>query len=105
MRMQGRRLFVTRWLPVLAYLALIFTLSSIPFLAVPGTLRNRDKVAHLLEYGGLGILGARAAAATWPRSNAWRRAVVVLAVVSAVGACDEKYQQWTPGRESSVYDW
>jgi VanZ family protein len=103
--MQGRRLFVTRWLPVIGYLCVIFGLSSIPQLQVPGSFRYRDKVAHLLEYGGLGLVAARAARDTWPGSNAWLRTGVLLLAVSAVGACDEKYQQWTPGRESSVYDW
>jgi VanZ family protein len=105
MRSRGRGLFLTRWLPVLGYLAVIFILSSIPNLAVPGTFQYRDKVAHLLEYGGLGWFAARAVRDTWPDTGAWRRAIVVLVAVSAVGACDEKYQQWTPGRESSVFDW
>jgi len=105
MRMQPRWLFVTRWLPVLGYLAVIFALSSIPNLSVPGTFEYRDKFAHLLEYGGFGLFVARAARDTWPQVGAWRRAAWVLLAVSAVGACDEKYQQWTPGRESSVYDW
>jgi|ERR1041385_2532867 VanZ family protein len=103
--MQGRRLFVTRWLPVIGYLAVIFGLSSIPQLQVPGSFQYRDKVAHLIEYGGLGLVAARAARDTWPASSAWLRASMLLLAVSAVGACDEKYQQWTPGRESSVYDW
>jgi len=94
-----------RWLPVLAYLAVIFTLSAQPNLQVPGTFAYRDKYAHLLEYGGFGWLVFRAARDTWPRAGAVRRALLALLAVSAVGACDEKFQASVPGRESSVYDW
>ena len=54
------RLFRSRWLHVLAYVALIFTLSAQPGLHVPGTFEYRDKFAHVLEYGGLSSLVYRA---------------------------------------------
>src|SRR5260221_509538 len=60
------RLVLTRWLPLLAYVALVFILSAQPNLSVPGTFRYRDKVAHLIEYGGLAWLVQRAARDTWP---------------------------------------
>ncbi|HEY6193413.1 MAG TPA: VanZ family protein [Candidatus Eisenbacteria bacterium] len=99
------RLFLTRWLPVLAYVALVFTLSAQPNLSVPGTFRYRDKVAHLLEYGGLAWLVQRAARDTWPGAGPARRALVALLAVTVIGACDERSQRGVPGRDSSVYDW
>ena len=101
----GGRLFRTRWLPVLAYVALIFTLSAQPHLVIPGTYEYRDKLAHLLEYGGLGWLVQRAARDTWPTAGRVRRLVLGMAAASALGAADEKFQAIIPGRESSVYDW
>ena len=100
-----RQLFLTHWLPVLAYVALVFTLSAQPNLSVPGTFRYRDKVAHLLEYGGLAWIVQRAARDTWPAVGAARRTLLALLAVSAMGACDEKFQAGVPGRDSSVYDW
>ena len=93
------------WLFVIAYVALIFALSSIPGLQVPGTFTYRDKVAHVLEYGGLGWLLWRAVAASWPDAPKPLRGVLILLAASALGAADERYQAGVPGRESSPYDW
>ncbi len=99
------RLFRTRWFQVFAYVALIFTLSAQPGLHVPGTFEYRDKVAHILEYGGLGWLVYRAAIHSWPAVGSLRRVLLTILAVSAVGACDEKFQSFIPQRDSSVYDW
>ena len=104
-RMDSRRLLRTRWLPVIAYAALIFALSSIPGLGVPGTFQYRDKMAHLLEYGGLGWLVWRAARDTWLGAPKLARGLLAVLAVSAVGAADERYQANVPRRESSAYDW
>ena len=94
-----------RWLAVAAYVALIFILSAQPGLTVPGTFEYRDKVAHVLEYGGLGMLVWLAARDTWPTQKPLNRAILVLLAISALGACDETFQAGVPGRESSAYDW
>jgi VanZ family protein len=99
------RLFNRRWLLVLAYLALVFALSAQPNLHVPGDVPYRDKVAHLLEYGGLSWLVYRAVIGSWPAAGATRRVLLSILALSAVGALDEKSQAGVPGRDSSVYDW
>ena len=99
------RLFRQRWFQVFAYVTLIFTLSAQPGLHVPGTFEYRDEVAHMLEYGGLGWLVYRAAIHSWPTAGAVRRVLLTIVAVSAVGACDEKFQASIPMRDSSVYDW
>ena len=99
------RLFRQRWYQVIAYVALIFALSAQPGLYVPGTFEYRDKVAHILEYGGLGWLIYRAAIHSWPAAGAARRVLLTILAVSALGAVDEKFQASVPGRDSSVYDW
>lgn len=95
----------TRWLVVFAYVVLIFTLSAQAGLHIPGTFEYRDKVAHTLEYGGLGVLVYRAARDTWPRTPALRRALVTVLAISLLGALDEKFQSFIPGRDSTPYDW
>ena len=104
-RMDSGRLLLTRWLPVLAYVLLIFVLSAQPGLSVPGTWPYRDKLAHMLEYGGLSWLLYRAVRDTWPTRSGAQRIALTLFAISALGACDEKFQTGTPGRDSSVYDW
>ena len=94
-----------RWLAVAGYVAVIFILSAQPGLTVPGTFEYRDKVAHILEYGGLGFLVWLAARFTWPTQKPINRAIIVLLAISALGACDEIFQAGIPGRESSRYDW
>jgi len=94
-----------RWLAVLSYVAVIFILSAQPGLTVPGTFQYRDKVAHILEYGGLSLLVWHTARATWPNEPPLKRALLAALAISALGACDEKFQASVPMRDSSVYDW
>ena len=94
-----------RWLTVAGYVAVIFLLSAQPGLHVPGTFVYRDKMAHFLEYGGLGTLVWLAARDTWPTLKPLNRALLVLLACMALGAIDERFQAGIPGRESSVYDW
>ena len=97
--------FRSPWLLVFVYVALIFTFSAQPGLSVPGTFEYKDKVAHTLEYGGLGVLVYRAAASTWPAAPAARRMLLAVLAISLLGALDEKFQAFIPGRDSTIYDW
>ena len=96
---------LTRWLSVLAYVALIFSLSAQPHLAPPFHFQNSDKLAHLAEYGGLGFLLARAMRATLPARSAVVTALLTVLLGMGIGGTDEWFQSFIPGRESSVFDW
>ena len=63
------------WPPVLAYMAFIFTLSSIS--QVPALPGGGDKNLHALLYAGLGV-----AAGSRARRRTWRRRVTIGAVVA-----------------------
>ena len=104
-RLDAARVFRTRWLPVLAYVALIFTVSAQPHLAPPLHFQNGDKVAHLCEYGVLGFLLVRALRASYPARGALAIALLTILVGMSIAAADEKFQSFIPGRESSVLDW
>jgi len=93
------------WLPVAAYTAVIFWLSSAPR-PVPVFLRwqGADKFFHLSEYTPLGILLLRAFTRSLvsPRRRfLW--GVVFLAGMT-VGLLDEFYQSFVPTRVSSLWD-
>ena len=92
------------WLPVAAYAALIFTLSSVPQLAPPTGVNHIDKLAHFLEYGILGALLARAFGHTLPGGRSLFHAALAVAMGGAVAAADEVYQG-TVGREQDLADW
>jgi VanZ family protein len=87
---------ISAWLPVVAWAALIFTLSSVPDLGTGlGTwdlvLR---KIAHATEYAVLAVLLWRAVGSGW--------AAFWLAVAYAVS--DEIHQAFVPGRHASPLD-
>ena len=89
------------WLPVLAWAALIFALSSIPDLGtgLGGWDLALRKAAHLAEYAILGALLARALLGTTSRWTwlAWLAG-------AAYAATDELHQHFVPGRQASVLD-
>jgi VanZ family protein len=87
-----------RWLAPLAVLLGILFATSMP--APPPMPHGRDKVVHLLAYALLGASVAWAA-----ESRAWRRAVTLIVLVSAIGAADEFHQHFIPNRAMDVRDW
>ena len=92
---RGRSTLLTVWLPIVAWGALIFTLSSIPSLHTDlGTwdliLR---KCAHVTEYAILAFL-LRRAMSTGP----------AFVVALAYAASDEYHQTFVVGREGSPRD-
>jgi VanZ family protein len=98
------------WLPVLLYLALVFTLSSIPALAPPGGFEAPDKLWHVGEYAALGLLLRRAlergrpvAAGPGTMRGRLMRALFVIVVGSLVAVLDENFQRLV-GRQYSIGD-
>jgi VanZ family protein len=68
--------------------------------AVAGPLHGlQHRVAHLLAFGLLGLLGR------WAFDGSPRAFVLAVLVTSAFGASDEWHQSFTPGRRSAVDDW
>ena len=93
------------WRFALAYMALIFVISSFE-VAVPGVHRLpfRDKAIHFVEYGVLGFLCMNAARASWPKEAAWRAFVFAVFVSTIWGLSDEIHQAMVPGRSSELAD-
>lgn len=91
------------WGLVWAYCALIFFLSSLPDLTPPEQLPN-DKVAHFLEYSGLGWLWARAVRTSRPGWPVLTVLLSALAFTSCYGVSDEWHQYYVPGRFASSSD-
>lgn len=87
------------------YVLLIFVVSSIPSLTAPGPeFVPKDKIAHVAEYFILGVLLFKGIGWTVTTSRAATFGFLV-AVGASVGALDELYQSFVPGRMMSVYDW
>ena len=91
------------WVPVAAYMSVIFVLSSIPnppTVPQPGS----DKVLHFLLYGGLAALVVRAAAGGFGRPVTIRTVIVAVIVSALYGATDELHQHFVPPRQMDAWD-
>ena len=87
------------------YVAMIFFVSSRPYLQSPGpNFKLKDKVAHVAEYSVLGILLFWGIGFTASRSKGLTFLFLV-AVGAAVGGLDEIFQSAIPGRRTDVFDW
>ncbi len=103
---RSTELTLRTWILVVAYLALIFGVSSIPQDPLSHTcFKVSDKMAHLAEYAGFGLLLSVASRSTFRRVRRWVLLVVVVLIGAAVGALDETYQMTVPGRERELLDW
>ncbi|MEK7068023.1 MAG: VanZ family protein [Patescibacteria group bacterium] len=98
----------TKFLAVIAWLALIFTASQMP-LSVPAPSYQPswfdyvfDKDMHALLYGVLAFLIC-AALAEW-KSPRWRIFYIAVLICFAYGITDEYHQGFIAGREVSYYD-
>jgi hypothetical protein len=97
-------LFLRFWLPVLAYITLIFAVSSVSFLPTENLFPHMDKIAHLGEYGILGLLVGRMFRRAGPPfvTKFWFGLAIIATM--AVGLLDEGYQSTVPGRVCSRWD-
>lgn len=92
-----------RWAVVVAYLGLIFFLSSQSSLpSLPG--RISDKVQHFTAYGILSALVVWAVTDGFRRRVTWQ--VVLLATLTGLvyGFSDEVHQRFVPGRQYDLHD-
>ena len=85
-----------RWVPVVAWAALIFVLSSVPDLGtgLGGWDLVLRKIAHAAEFAVLGFLLVRATGPEW--------ASLALGIAYAIS--DEAHQHFVPGRLGSPLD-
>ncbi len=90
------------WLPVAAFMALLFVLSSQPTL--PGSSLTPDWTQHGLAYGGLALVTLRATSGgRWSGVNLWTVGAAWLIVV-AYGVFDEWHQSFVPSRMADLRD-
>ncbi|MFQ5586510.1 MAG: VanZ family protein, partial [Thermodesulfobacteriota bacterium] len=93
------------WLPLVAYMGLIFYLSSRPDLpdVMPG-LTFGDKVAHLAAYALLAVLWVRALEKRWTAIDEKRLFIIAVLCTGLYGISDEIHQYFVPGRSADFLD-
>jgi VanZ family protein len=90
-----------RWLPVVIWAAVVFTITSVPNPTVP-YIPGGDKMVHAIMYGVLAVLAHHA----WPpQSRPIGARLLMLLAIAAMAALDEWHQQFIPGRSAEVADW
>ncbi len=90
------------WGPVVACMALIFTVSAMS--RPPAPPRVGDKTLHFLAYGTLGGLALRATSGAAMAGVSASSALTAWAIASAYGVTDEFHQRYVPGRTPDVGD-
>jgi hypothetical protein len=92
------------WLPPLLYTALIWWLSSqVLDFRIIAFVPLRDRGVHVVEYGLLALLLARAVHITWPERGL-RGALFAVLLGIALGLLDEVHQLFVPGRSGEILD-
>ena len=87
---------------MLAYMAMLFGLSSLSTLPTPpGGFSFYD--IHIAAYAGLGALTARATA-KGVRNLSWRAVLLAIVIATLYGVSDEYHQRFVPGRSFDVLD-
>ena len=89
-----------RWIPAVAWMSLIFWLSSGP-LPSTGGIEIPDKVAH---FGASAVLGALLWFAFAPL-GVGRGGAFAFIAAALYGASDEFHQRFVAGRSADVADW
>ena len=86
----------------LAWMGLIFALSSLPGRRLPHLLHGTDKLIHATEYAVLGAL----LLAVFRAQGVSARWLIPLAVLCGglYGLTDEWHQSFVPGRDASLWD-
>ena len=95
--------WLSLWGPVVAAMAAIFLVSSIPDPPSPPGLS--DKTGHFLAYAGLGSLAVRAASGASVAGVTGGAVGAAWAIATLYGAFDEVHQGFVPRRTRDVRDW
>ncbi|MEM7448709.1 MAG: VanZ family protein [Myxococcota bacterium] len=104
-RLPSARQIVLAWTPVVAYLVLIWVLSSMSTLQIPlSRIPLRDKGLHIIEYAVLGLLVVGALRVSFPSQPHIRIHVLAIALTCLCGVVDEVHQAFVPYRQSDVRD-
>jgi VanZ family protein len=101
----SRRTLLVYWAPILAYVGLIFLLSSFSRLPFKANLfSHMDKLLHFTEYSLLALLVARGVRSLPKPEALWSMWLLSAGIVLVLGGLDELFQSLVPNRQSDLFD-
>lgn len=89
----------TRWLLVVAWMAVLFGLSGLSGSSVPGQFATPG---HFFLYA---VLGSLVWIAVYRPGNGTAAIAIAVLISSAYGVTDEFHQSFVPGRMPDIVDW
>lgn len=92
------------WVPLYAYGALIFYMSSIPKPLPSLSIPYFDKSLHVIEYSIFGLLAARAFRYSTRHSFQENFKILAILLTMIYGISDEFHQLFVPMRQFSIFD-
>lgn len=96
---------MTAWLPVVLWVAVIFSFSSLPKERLPDIgIIGADKFGHTIEFFVLGALLIKALLKTFPNLGLAKIAVLSILIALLCAATDEIYQSFMPTRNADIFD-
>jgi len=102
---KNRALFLKLWVPVIAWMGVIYLTSSLPGSKIPKVdIPNIDKIAHFLEYFIFSMLLMRAFTNSTKSFNLTALIILSIMITSLYGFSDEWHQRFVSGRMSDLFD-
>lgn len=93
------------WAPVLVWMAVIFTFSSIPAKNIPKiSIPNIDKLGHFVEFSILGFLLIRALSNSGFNINFTKTLILAIIIASLYACSDEWHQHFVRDRTPDTFD-
>jgi len=102
MHVRGALHALWMWGPLLAYVALIFYLSSLS--QIPWASAYPDYLEHSMEYFGLAVLTARALNSGLTQAVPSRTLLIALCLCVGYAISDEIHQKFVPNRFADITD-
>lgn len=99
-----RSRFIRYWVPVIAYAAGIFTVSSLPQSPAPLLFPHSDTLFHSIAYAGFAFIILRALNASRGSITGENLRLLAFLIAFLYGITDEMHQYFVPGRHAELLD-